>query len=62
MIAEEIYDYLEQEKLLPEDKRDAKGSRGTKDQLFIDETVLNDYKKRYTNLSMACNTSHKSVT
>ena len=46
---EEMYDYLEEEKLLPEKKRD------TDDEVleFIDKTVLKDCKKRHTNLSMA---------
>ena len=54
VIAEEMYNYLEREKILPEEQKGCKrGSRGTKDQLLIDKTVLKDCKKRYTNLSMA---------
>ena len=54
MIAEETYNYLEREKLLPEDQKGCKrGSRGTKDQLLIDKTVLKDCKERHTDLSMA---------
>ena len=54
MIAEEMYNYLEREKILPEEqKRCKRGSRGTKDQVSIDKTVLKDCKKRHTNLSMA---------
>ena len=54
MIAEEIYNYLERKKILPEEQKGCKrGSRGTKDQLSIDKTVLKDYKKRHTSLSMA---------
>ena len=54
MIAEEIYNYLERKKILSEEQKGCKrGSRGTKDQLSIDKTVLKDYKKRHTNLSMA---------
>ena len=54
MIAEEMYNYLEQEKLLPDEQKGCKrGSRGTKHQLLIDKTVLKDCKKRHTNLSMA---------
>ena len=30
-----------------------RGSRGTKNKLLIDKTVLKDCKKRHTNLSMA---------
>ena len=53
-IAEEMYHYLEREKILPEEqKRCRRGSRGTKDQLLTDKTVLKDRRKRHTNLSMA---------
>ena len=35
-----MYDYLEQEKLLPEDQKGCRRrSNGTRDQLFIDKTV-----------------------
>ena len=44
VIAEGMYDYLEQEKLLSEEQKGL---------LIIDQTVLNDCKKRHTNLSMA---------
>ena len=54
VIGEEMYDYLEQEKLLTEELKGFKqGSRLTKDQLLIDKAVLKDYKKRHTNLSMS---------
>ena len=54
VIAEEMYNYLEREKILPEEQKGCKrGSCGTKDQLSIDKTVLKDCKKRHTNLSMA---------
>ena len=54
MIAEEMYNYLEQEKLLPDEQKGCKrGSRGTKHQLLIDKTIMKDCKKRHTNLSMA---------
>ena len=53
VIAEEMYNYLEREKILPEKQKECKrGSRGTKDQLLIEKTVLKDCKKRHTNLSM----------
>ena len=53
VIAEEMYNYLERETILPEEQKGCKrGSRGTKDQLLIDKMVLNDCKKRHTNLSM----------
>ena len=54
VIAEEMYNYLEQEKILPvEQKGGKRGSCGTKDQLLTDEMVLKDCKKRHTNLSKA---------
>ena len=54
MIAEETYDYLENMKLLPEEQKGCRRkSRGTKDQLLIDKTVLKDCKKRHTNLCVA---------
>ena len=41
-----MHDYLEQEKLLPEEQKGCRqGSRGTKDQLLIGKTVLKDCKK-----------------
>ena len=50
IIAEEMYTYLERENLLPEEQKGCKrGSRGTKDLLLIDKTVLRDCKKRHTN-------------
>ena len=54
VIAEEMYNYLEREKILPEEQKGyRRGSRGTKDQLLIDKMVLKDCTKRHTNLSMA---------
>ena len=54
VIAVEMYNYLEREKILPEEQKGCRtGSRGTKDQLLIDKTVLKDCRKRHTNLSMA---------
>ena len=61
MIAEETYNYLEREKVLPEEQKGCKrGSRGTKDQLLIDKTVLKDCKKRHINVSMAWIDSKKA--
>ena len=48
-----MYNYLEPEKIPEEQKGCKRGSRGTKDQLLIDKTVLTDCKKRHTNLPMA---------
>ena len=54
VIAEEMYNYLEREKIIPEKQKECKRrSRGIKDQLLIEKTVLKDCKKRRTNLSMA---------
>ena len=53
VIPEEMYDYLEREKILPEEQKGSKrGSCGTKDQLLSDKTVLKDCIKRHTNLTM----------
>ena len=54
MIAEEMYTYLERENILPEEQKGCRrGSRGTKDQLLVDKTVLRDCRRRHTNLAMA---------
>ena len=54
MLAKKMYSHLERENVLPSEQKGCrKGSRGTKDQLLIDKTVLRDCKKRHTNLAMA---------
>ena len=54
VIAEEMNTYLEGENLLTNEQKGCKRkSRGTKDQLLIDKTVLKDCRKRHTNLAMA---------
>ena len=56
MIAEEIYAYLVNIKVLPEEQKGCicrRQIRGTKYQLPIDKTMLTDCKKRHTNLCMA---------
>ena len=46
VITEEMYGYSEQEKLLPEEQKGSRrGSRGAKDQSFIDKTVSKDLRK-----------------
>ena len=46
ILADNMYDYLEGEKILPEEqKRCRKGRRGTKDQLLIDKAK--DCRKRH---------------
>ena len=54
VIAEDMYTYLEKENLLPNEQTGCKhNSRGMKNQLLIDETVLKDCRKRNTNRAMA---------
>ena len=50
----QVYAYLDQEKLLPEEQRGyRKGSRGTNDLLCIDRAVIKEVKSRNKNLAMA---------
>ena len=52
VIAEEMY--KRESFVLPEEQKVCRrGSRGSKNQLLIDKTVLKDCRKRHTNLSMA---------
>ena len=54
MLAGKMYSHLERDKaLLSEQKGCHNGSRGIKDQLLIDKTVLRDCKRSHTNLTMA---------
>ena len=54
IISTAIYDYIESNDRLPtEQKGCRRKSRGTKDQLLIDKTVMNDCRKRHPNLGMA---------
>ena len=54
MISEDMYCFMENENLLPEERKGCRRkSRGTKDQLLIDKTILKDCRKRRTNLAMA---------
>ena len=49
IIADEMYVYLEEEGMLPDEQKGCKRkSRGTKDQLLIDKTILKDCRKRHT--------------
>ena len=53
VIADQIYAYLDQEKLLPEEQKGCrKGSRGTNDLLCIDRAVIKEVKDRNKNLAM----------
>ena len=54
IISEEMYCFMERENLLPDEQKGCRRkSKGTKDQLLIDKTILKDCKKRKTNLAMA---------
>ena len=54
IFAEEMYDHLETNKLLPEEQKGCRRkSRGTKDQLLIDKMVIKNCKRRMTNLCLA---------
>jgi hypothetical protein len=54
VIADSMYDFLEENGILPVEQKGCKrNSRGTKDQLLIDKMVLKDCRKRRTNLMMA---------
>ena len=54
IISEDIYCFRENKNLLPEEKKGCRRkSRGTKDQLLMDKTILKDCRKRRTNLAMA---------
>ena len=53
VIADQIYVYLDHEKLLPEEQKGCrKGSRGTNDLLYIDRAVIKEVKSRNKNLAM----------
>ena len=54
ILAEELYTHLENSKLLPDEQKGCrKNSRGTKDQLLIDKTIIRNCKRRKTNLGVA---------
>ena len=54
IIAEDMYSHIEDQQLFPDEQKGfKKRSRGTKDQLIIDKTVLKDCRNRKTNLAMA---------
>ena len=54
VIADLIYAHLDQDKLLPEEKKGCrKSSSGTNDLLYIDRAVIKEVKSRNKNLAMA---------
>ena len=51
--ADEIYNHLEENDLLPEEQKSCRrNSRGTKDQLLIDKAVMKNCRRRKVGLSM----------
>ena len=54
IISDSVYKFLDENEVLPEEQKGCKrNSRGTKDQLLVDKTILADCKKRHKNLTMA---------
>ena len=54
VIVDQIYAHLDQEKLLPEERKGCrKGSRGTNDLFYIDRAVIKEVKSRNKNLAIA---------
>ena len=54
IVAEEIYSFMDESELLPEEQKGCKkDSRGTNDLLFINKMVLKEVKTRKKNLAMA---------
>ena len=54
IVAEDMYLFMENNHLLQEEQKGCRSkSKGTKDQLLIDNTILKDCRKRKTNLAMA---------
>ena len=52
--SEDMYCFMEKENLLPEEQTNCKRkSRGTKDQLLIDKTIIKYCRKKRRNLAMA---------
>ena len=53
-LADRVYNHLLDNKLLPEEQKVArKKSRGTKDQLLIEKTILKEVKRLKKNLAMS---------
>ena len=54
IISNEMYEYLEDKQLLPEEQKGCRRkSRGCKDQLIIDKMIMRNCRRRLTNLGMA---------
>ena len=53
IVAEEIYNYLEENDLLPKEQKGCRrNSRDTKDQLLIDKAVMKNCRRRTLGLNM----------
>ena len=54
VIADQIYTYLDQGKLLPEEQKGCrKGSKGTNNLFYIDRAVIKEAKSRNKNLAIS---------
>eukprot|EP00795_Rhopilema_esculentum_P003517 gene3517-biopygen1669 len=54
IISGNVYTFLDENEMLPEEQKGCKrNSRGAKDQLLVDKTILADCKRRHKNLAMA---------
>ena len=54
IISDSVYKFLDENEVLPEEQKGCKrNSRGTKDQLLVDKTILPDCIKRHKNHSRA---------
>ena len=54
IISEDMYCFMEDEKLLPEEEKGCRRKRrGTKGQLLIDKAILKDCMKSRTNIAIA---------
>ena len=54
LIAEEMYEFLEEKDLLPQEQKGGRNKcQGTADQLYIDQMVLKEVKRRKRNVAMA---------
>ena len=61
IVADEIYNHLEENDLLPEEQKGClRHSRGTKDQLLIHKAVMKNCRPRKVGLSMVCIVYRKS--
>ena len=54
IIGDEMYRHMEDQAIFPDEQKGCKRkSRGTKDQLMIDKTILKNFKRRHSNLAVA---------